>query len=294
MLSAKVVNNNKKISNTLGQVAERTAKKITPDLSTLSSLEAGGVIRTVATAVISEVGQAATVAGVQGYKDLTDEALKQLQNTFAKTDPTYWALGEERTARFLEQARSYTNRNLAELNAIIVADPRNSAAATARMWLKNGYNGYAPTVIDVKKVLNKNLESVVGYSMSKYVNGNFANANEALSSGVSRMVENIYRDTIATNSEFDNFAQGYQRIASPLACAFCMTVALNEYTTFEESGGYHDHCSCSVTPIYGGMKPYRPDYYEGFEEDYRAGNIASQSSDAKEILASIREITGRK
>ena len=73
-----------------------------------------------------------------------------------------------------------------------------------------------------------------------------------------------------------------------------MTVALNEYTTFEESGGYHDHCSCSTVPIYGGMKAYRPDYYEGFENDYLAGNIASQSSDPQEILASIRQITGRK
>jgi hypothetical protein len=294
MLSKKAIDNNKKVSNNLGRIAGNTVARITPDLATLSSLEAGGVVRTVATTVISEVGQAATVAGVQGYKDLSDAALFELQQSFAKTNPLYVSIGEERTARFLEQARGLTNRSVDELNALLAADPKNAAAATARMWIKNGYDGYSPVTIDVKKVLTKNIESVVGYSMSKYTNGDFANAAEALESGVSRMVENIYRDTIATNSEFDNFAQGYQRVASPLACAFCMTVALNEYTTFEESGGYHDHCSCSTVPIYGGMKAYRPDYYEAFENDYQAGNIASQSSDPQEILASIRQITGRK
>lgn len=61
---------------------------------------------------------------------------------------------------------------------------------------------------------------------------------------------------------------GYQRIARPNACAFCRVVALNQYTSFGDEGGYHKNCYCYAVPIFRGQGPYRPDYYDEFERQY--------------------------
>jgi hypothetical protein len=296
MLTSTAVDQSKKVSNSIGALAEKVTAKALPDLSTLSSQEAGGVIRTLAENVSLELGNAASVAAVQSYKDLTDDALRALYET------TPWgaargAIDAERTARFLARARSYDGLSFQELDAMVRAagtGPIDGAILQARMWAKNGFEGYVPKVINVKERIAANLEGIVGNSMSKYVNGSYQDAAYALENGVGRMVENLYRDTIATNSQGDGFVTGYQRVASPTACAFCLTVALNEYTTFEQSGGYHDRCGCSTVPVYRGVSAYEPDYYAGFREDYTTATDAVQSSNPEDVLAAIRTLTGRK
>jgi hypothetical protein len=296
MLTNKAVEDSKTVSNNLAALAESTTKRVLPDLSTLDSREAGGVIRTLATNLSETIGEAASIAGVETYKNLTDDALTVLYES------TPWgaareAIFNERTARFLERARSYDGLSFQELDAMVKAAGTgqiDGAILQARMWAKNGFEGYVPSVINVKERIAKNLEGIVGRSMSKYLDGSYQDAADALSGGVGRMVENLYRDTIATNSEADGFVTGYQRVASPNACAFCLTVALNEYTTFEQSGGYHDYCGCATVPVYRGVGAYEPDYYSGFRDDYTAAFDAAESSDPEVILSAVRAVTGRK
>lgn len=286
MLANEIVDQTRTVSTTLGDLAENTILKATPDLQILGSQEAGSVIRTLASAVSTQIGQVASVAGVQSYEAMSEAALATLVGP---------EIPQTSVADHIAEAHRYDGYTLEELDAILKKDPRNSAARTARAWkFRDWKASFKPTTVDVKKVVDANLEGIVGHSMKRYTEGAFEDATTALKIGVRRMVENTYRDTIATNSERDGFATGYQRVASPKACAFCLVVALNEYTSFEQSGGYHDHCSCSTIPVYRGVKFYEPDYYAGFRSDYEAGFAAASGVTSEDVLASIRALTGRK
>ena len=132
----------------------------------------------------------------------------------------------------------------------------------------------APRYRPTKAVISSEalIASSVGYGMSKVASGNLVLANAAFAVALGRQVLQYYRETSVHNTQEDSFATGYQRVASPTACAFCMTVALNQYTTFEESGGYHDDCNCSTVPIYNNQTAFRPSYYDEFEQDYNDFN----------------------
>jgi hypothetical protein len=300
MLPNKAVQASQKVSENLGILAERTANRAIPDLSTIGQQEAGGVIRVLAANLSTEVGNAASVAAVESYKNLTDEALTALYES------TPWgsargAIDAERTARFLARARSYDGLSFQELDAMVKKavgakgqGQVDGALLQARMWAKNGFQGVAPQTINVARSVEKRLEGVIGNAMTKYANGSFLEAENALSMGVNRMVQDVYRETMVFNTERDPFSTGYQRVASANACAFCLVVALNEYTTFEESGGYHDHCNCSTTPIYRGVQPFTPEYYSTFKEEYDLAFIKADGVTAEDVLASVRNITGRK
>lgn len=295
MLPSKTVTASQQVSERLGTLAEATTKRVLPDLSKVGQQEAGGVIRTLTANLSAEVGKAATVAAVQSYQDMTDAALEELYKATSSGDYRIKAaLSAEKTARHLEAAHRYDGVSVAELDKLLQREPKNVAARTARMWAARGFEGMTPKVLDVSKRVEKSLEGVVGNTMAKYTDGRFLDAENALSMGVNRMVQDVYRETISFNSQEDSFSSGYQRVASPLACAFCLVVALNEYTTFEESGGYHDHCNCSTVPIFRGVSAFEPDYYSGFREDYDTAFAQADGASADAILASVRETTGRK
>lgn len=134
---------------------------------------------------------------------------------------------------------------------------------------------------------------VVGQTMKKFSQGQFLEAQSFLAESIARVVGNVYRDTQATNSERDPASTSYQRVASATACAFCLVVSLNEYTSFDESGGYHDNCGCSTVPIFRGQSAYRPDYYDEFQTIYEQGRADAGSDKAEDIFSAIRTATGR-
>lgn len=152
---------------------------------------------------------------------------------------------------------------------------------------------YMALPIEVAAKVLGTLDPVIGYGITKFTEGDFEGAASAIAYGASRVVSDLYRETLVKASQEDRNATGYQRVASPTACAFCLVVTLNEYTSFDESGGYHDNCSCTTVPVFKGADVYRPDYYNEFEAIYFQGRADSGSSKAKDILAAIRTATGR-
>lgn len=222
-------------------LAEDAVSSIVPDLSELSSQEAGGAVRTIATGTVQQFGQVATVTATGSYQALRDIGM---------------------------------NDALANLIA-----SRGRADA------------YLAQPIPVASVTR--VDSVVGQTMKKFSQGKFVEAQSFLGQAIARVVGNIYRETQVTNSERDPMAVGYQRVASAGACSFCLTVALNQYTTFEQSGGYHTHCSCSSVPIFKGQQAYRPEYYDEFEKLYNQGRVDANSSKAGDIFRAIRRNMNR-
>lgn len=294
MLSNSKIQANKRAVNTLGSLGKSTVQKALPDLSNLPLDVAGGSVRTLASAVATEVGNASAQLAVVNYKEMTDDALRALQSNFMQLDSSYTAIGNELTARFLERARSYSGKSFEELTEMLARDPKNTALQTARMWAKNGYDGYNPVKANVRKTVAKSLEGVVGRTMKSVAKGDFPQAEQALADGVERMILDSYRDTIGFNAEQDGFVTGYQRVPSPNACAFCAVVALNEYTSFENDSGYHDNCGCTTVPVYRGVDSYRPDYFDKFEAEYvEATETVGPIATAEDILAVVRANTGR-
>jgi hypothetical protein len=294
MLSNSKIQANKRAANTLGALGKATVSKALPDVSALPLDVAGGTVRTLASAVATEVGNASAQLAVVNYKEMTDDALRALQSQFSTVDPAFKSVGEELLARFLDDARSYAGRSFDELSAMLDLDPKNNALRTARMWAKNGYDGYNPVKANVRKTVAKKIEGVVGRTMQNIAKGDFPQAEKALTDGVERMILDSYRETIGLNAEQDGFVTGYQRVPSPNACAFCAVVALNEYTSFEDDGGYHDNCGCTTVPVYRGVDSYRPDYFDKFEAEYEtASQDVGPIATAEDILAAVRANTGR-
>lgn len=253
-----VVNKDKATLNTVSTLAGTAVTNILPDLSTLSQDEAGGVIRTVAMGVIDQFGNAATQAARLSYDEMSLAAIDEL---------------------------IYQNSRAGRRSGIDLLNARANAVRR---------EAYLAKPIKVSKAIAQEIDPIVGQSMKQFSQGMFVESATALGYSVQRAIANIYRDTMVTNSIRDPRVSGYQRVASANACAFCMVVTLNQYTSFEESGGYHDHCSCSTVPIFRGSSAVRPDYYDTFDTEYRRGTIDAQSSKAVDILAAIRLSTGRK
>lgn len=148
-------------------------------------------------------------------------------------------------------------------------------------------------------------EGIIGAVMTRFAAGEIPVAQAIMAQALQREITNVVRETVAANADRDPVAVGYQRVPSPTACAFCLVVALNTYTSFEEDGGYHNACSCTTVPVFRGVGAYRPSYYDDFEEIYsdaatgreqtfEATNRTLTVIEAKPTLAAIRETTGRR
>jgi len=132
----------------------------------------------------------------------------------------------------------------------------------------------------------------VGTAMALVQQERFEMAASTFVDVIDKSVSDVYRETMAVAAFDDRDAIGYQRIASPNACAFCALVATNEYTSFAEDGGYHNSCGCTTIPIFRGLGAFRPSYYKDFEEEYISA--AQQYSSPREILQVMRRETGRR
>lgn len=108
-----------------------------------------------------------------------------------------------------------------------------------------------------------NVDPVVGFAMSKFQDGLFDEAGSSFSAAVGRAVSNSYRETSVQNTANDNRTRGAQRVASAGACAFCAFAAAMAEIAIPEDG-FHDHCSCSMVPVFDGEEAYRPAYYDDY------------------------------
>lgn len=82
--------------------------------------------------------------------------------------------------------------------------------------------------------------------------------------GLQTRVADWARQTIIGSSLADPGADGWQRVASTTACAFCRMLAGRGavYSEARVDFAAHDKCLCSATPAFGGqprpVKPYTP------------------------------------
>lgn len=116
------------------------------------------------------------------------------------------------------------------------------------------------------------IDSVVGWAMSQFQDGNLAMAANSLATGVGLSVANAYRDNVVNLTEADPVAEGYQRVARPGACAFCAFAAAYSDPhwrggVFQHTGKYHDHCHCTAVAIFKDVPVFKSKSMRQFEED---------------------------
>lgn len=228
MLPSKLVFRTKSAQTKLASTAVNAARRLLPDLSTLSQQNAGGVIRKVSVATVDTFGKVALQVAQESYKDL----------------------------RAVAVSTAYTSQ-LLKFQAEQVVDP------------------------------------LIGASMLVYQQGKFAEAESLILNGLDRAVSDVFRQQMVQDSYDDSQATGYQRVPSPDCCAFCAVVALNEYTSFDESGGYHNACGCTTIPIFKTLGAFRPSYYDQLESDYTDATASVDSTKTEDILAAMRQQSGR-
>lgn len=90
------------------------------------------------------------------------------------------------------------------------------------------------------------------------------NAFVMASGAVTRLVLEAGRKTLLRSLAEDRHADGWRRVTSGNACAFCRMLAGRGavYSARTADFSAHDHCLCSAEPAYGGdrreVKPYAP------------------------------------
>lgn len=149
-----------------------------------------------------------------------------------------------------------------------VADQFANVAATISTQYYNDARLVAPveTVYVATPVIpdtNAPLQSSIGYGISRLtVDGNYDTFQSILAGSMQRVVSSGDRTTIENNITRDPSGQMYERIATPGACSFCLTMAaVVQLQRSPDAKKYHDFCRCQVRAVFDGQSAYEgPEY----------------------------------
>lgn len=113
---------------------------------------------------------------------------------------------------------------------------------------------------------------------------------------VSRLVLDGGRETIGRNMERDKTAIGWQRVTDGKPCYFCAMLASRgavyrtEHTALYAGGRkYHDHCGCTVEPMYDRAAPISATNLQ-FAEKWRSATAGHSGQDA---VNAFRKVIGK-
>ena len=186
------------------------------------------------------------------------------------------------------------------------------------------YSPIAP-ILDYRE----RIDTIVGVAIARARTEGYQSAKTLLFSSSNFILSDWNRDTVTYHANREPAkVVSIQRVAEPSACAFCLTVSINQYT-YTISGDralnayapeYHAYCQCSAEVVYEGQAPIYPSYYDDFQQVYRDGFANRNATDnegnpifgnnliipteggtpgqknieAKKTFQAIRAMTGRK
>jgi hypothetical protein len=250
----------------LKQVNDLITQQATAVVSVGANLdlqEYGGLLREVIPTLLDQFGNINAQAAIDYYNAMQIEWLK-----------TYG-----------DQARSMASRG--NVNR---AASRNAAART--QGALQVAQGYTATFADTYDVVSKT-DAVVNFAMKVRATQGHAPSVDAMNNALTREVAMYHRDTVLFNAALDPYVSRVQRVAQSSACEFCRLMALGSNNGKVRVSTYavkfHDHCHCTIQPLFEGEAPVRPDYYDSFEAQYL--DASSGGGSAKEILSNMRKTT---
>lgn len=109
----------------------------------------------------------------------------------------------------------------------------------------------------------KDATGLATWSATPLFHGLEDEAWERFDGTIQQLVTGFDRETIQKNAERDTATQGWKRVASAEACAFCAYMAV--VVVDDAPDKYHDHCRCVAIPVFSGVEiPEQPN-----EEEWR-------------------------
>jgi hypothetical protein len=117
---------------------------------------------------------------------------------------------------------------------------------------------------------NVGIQAAIGFGIAQLTKGtDYSTFQSTLAGSVQKLVNLGDRNTVELNIAEDPDGTRYQRVPSPGACAFCMTMAaVAEVQRSEEFDGYHNFCRCTLNPVFTGQEGIRLPEYDKFEQAY--------------------------
>jgi hypothetical protein len=230
--------------------------------------EFGGLLRQVMPNLLDEFGQINSTAALDFYQQQAN---------------AYWEANKANPAGLSRDARRSRETNFAR------------ARTRSAIGLNTNQDKYVALLADNYDTAAKS-ERVIGWAMKVRAKDGHQAAVGAMNNAITREVASYHRDTVLFNAALDPYVSRVQRVAQATACEFCRLMALGSTNGRVRVSSYavkfHDHCHCTIQPLFDGEDPIRPDYYDEFESEYTQAKSEWNGSNAgtKQTLANWREI----
>jgi hypothetical protein len=230
--------------------------------------EFGGLLRQIMPNLLDEFGQINSTAALDFYQQQAN---------------AYWEANKANPAGLSRDARRSRETNFAR------------ARTRSAIGLNTNQDKYVALLADNYDTAAKS-ERVIGWTMKVRAKDGHQAAVGAMNNAITREVASYHRDTVLFNAALDPYVSRVQRVAQASACEFCRLMAIGSTNGRVRVSSYavkfHDHCHCTIQPLFEGEEPIRPDYYDEFESEYTQAKSEWNGSNAgtKQTLANWREI----
>jgi len=166
--------------------------------------------------------------------------------------------------------------NFTTVAAVVSADYYDKSRATARE-VESVYKA-EPKVPDVIGPMN----AAIGFGMAQLTKGTpFSIFQSTLAGNMQRLVLDGDRETTQFNIVVDPDGTTYERVPSPGACAFCVTMAaVADVQRSEFFEGYHNFCRCTLRPIFTGQEKLELPEYKQAREAYSLASTELENRQA--------------
>jgi hypothetical protein len=146
------------------------------------------------------------------------------------------------------------------------------------------------------------MQAAIGFGIAQLTRGKpFETFQATLAGSVQRLVLEGDRETVELNIVLDPDGTRYERVPSPGACAFCMTMAaVAEVQRSNAFDGYHNFCRCTLMPVFTGQTGTELPEYKQAREAYtlasdelerRRQEVGWYSMKTREAAAKFPELT---
>jgi hypothetical protein len=231
--------------------------------------------------------------GQQEYGGLLRVVIPQLIDQYGKVNATAAVKFYDQTqlawlTANAEQARQSASRGNVRRKSERVARARTQSAI---QLAQTSVAEFSARFADTYKLAERS-ESVIGLAMKIRARDGHEPSVEAMNNALTREVASYHRDTVLFNAALDPNVSRVQRVAQASACEFCRLMALGSTDGKVRVSNYavkfHDHCHCTIQPLFTGEDAVRPDYYDQFEKEYSQARKDAGSGRSQDVLAEMR------